>query len=244
MTDASIYDFPHLYDLMVGVGPCEAFYRNLARRTGQPVLELACGTGRLTIPLALDGFEVVALDISPKMLAAARAKAESEDVEIKFIQGDMRAFDLGQRFALVIVSCNSLGHLMTNDELKGSLCCIHRHLAAGGILAFDVINPQVTKLSAAHVECVQASSEITVEEVATYDPVQQVRHARWRVLQPGRSSRKLAPLSLRQFFPQEVPLLLELAGLELIARYGDFDCSPLTAASANQICLAHPPIDR
>jgi hypothetical protein len=60
------------------------------------------------------------------------------------------------------------------------------------------------------------------------------------VLQPGSGSRKLAPLSLRQFFPQEVPLLLELAGLELIARYGDFDCSPLTAASANQICLAHP----
>src|SRR5215212_6993902 len=51
-----LYDVPALYDLIIGRGPCEAFYRDLARQTGGPVLELACGTGRLTLPLAHDGY--------------------------------------------------------------------------------------------------------------------------------------------------------------------------------------------
>jgi SAM-dependent methyltransferase len=77
MPTVALYDEPALYDLVVTPGPCEAFYRELARRTDGPVLELACGTGRLTVPLARDGQEVVGLDASPAMLRAARAKAEA-----------------------------------------------------------------------------------------------------------------------------------------------------------------------
>ncbi len=64
----SLYDVPPLYDLVIRPGPCETYYRELARRVGGPVLELACGTGRLTIPIAADGHEVVGLDASPAML--------------------------------------------------------------------------------------------------------------------------------------------------------------------------------
>ena len=62
--------------------------------------------------------------------------------------------------------------------------------------------------------------------------------ASWRVREPGLEVREVAPLRLRQIFPQEVPLLLEAAGLELAARFGDFAKNPLTGASLNQICLA------
>src|SRR5215212_5162530 len=106
-----LYDMPALYDLIIGRGPREGFYRDLARQMGGPVLELACGTGRLTLPLARDGHAVVGLDASPVMLRAAEAKAEAEDVEVAFFRGDMRVFDLGRRFALVILCCNSLAHL-------------------------------------------------------------------------------------------------------------------------------------
>src|SRR5918912_1113576 len=115
MTSRSLYDDPELYDLIVRPGPCEPFYREIARRTGGPILELACGTGRLTLALARDGHEVVGLDASRAMLRAAHAKAEAEDVEITLVQGDMRSFDLGRRFPLVIVCCNSLAHLTTNN---------------------------------------------------------------------------------------------------------------------------------
>ncbi|TIP91247.1 MAG: class I SAM-dependent methyltransferase [Mesorhizobium sp.] len=72
----TLYDLPSLYDAVVTPGPCEPFYRRLACSTGGPILELACGTGRLTIPLALDGHEVVGLDASYPMIRAARAKAD------------------------------------------------------------------------------------------------------------------------------------------------------------------------
>src|SRR5580765_803820 len=111
MANLSLYDDPILYDHVVRPGPCEAFYRDLARKTGGPILELACGTGRLTIPLARDGYEIVGLDASPAMLRVTQAKADAEDVEITLAYGDMRSFDLGRRFPLVILCCNSLAHL-------------------------------------------------------------------------------------------------------------------------------------
>src|SRR3954469_20597150 len=95
MTRLMLYNDPVLYDRVVRPGPCEALYRDLARQTGGPILELACGTGRLTIPLARDGHEVVGLDASRAMLRTTQAKAEAEDLGVTVVQGDMRAFDLG-----------------------------------------------------------------------------------------------------------------------------------------------------
>jgi 2-polyprenyl-3-methyl-5-hydroxy-6-metoxy-1,4-benzoquinol methylase len=113
-----------LYDRIARPGPSEAFYRKLARDMGRgtrPVLELACGTGRLTIPIARDGHETVGLDTSPTMLEAARAKAESSGLGNTFVRGDMRAFALHRHFGLIVVSCNSLAHLTTNEDLRACL---------------------------------------------------------------------------------------------------------------------------
>ena len=77
MPALALYEVPKLYDLAFGPGPCEPFYREEARRAAGPVLELACGTGRLTIPIARDGHEIVGLDASPTMLEAARSKAKA-----------------------------------------------------------------------------------------------------------------------------------------------------------------------
>jgi len=258
----SLYDVPPLYDLVIRPGPCKAYYRELARRVGGPVLELACGTGRLTIPIAADGHEVVGLDASPAMLRRARQKAESwssgsraphaeadssDGLDLTFLAGDMRSFDLGRQFPLVIVSCNSLAHLITNDELKACFSTVLRHLAPGGLLAFDIVNPDLRALARDTLESVRLdlgpnrSSGIAVEETAAYDPVQQVRILSWRVREPKVGVREVAPLRLRQIFPQELPLLLKASGLELAARHGDFDGNPLTGESLNQICLARAP---
>ena len=86
-----------LYDLAFGPGPCEPFYREEARRAAGPVLELACGTGRLTVPIARDGHEIVGLDASPTMLEAARSKAKQAGVRgATFVRADMRSFALGR----------------------------------------------------------------------------------------------------------------------------------------------------
>jgi SAM-dependent methyltransferase len=239
----SIYDMAELYDAIVQPGPCEAFYREEARRCGGPVLELACGTGRLTLPLALDGHEVVGLDLSRSMLAAAVRKAAENGIRASFVLGDMREFYLGQRFGLIVISCNSLAHLTETEDLRSCLRSVRQHLALRGVLAFDVVMPDPKLLARPEGETRRLdigpnpSSAIEAEELAYYDPVEQVRVSQWHIRQSNTQGQTMAPLVLRQFFPQELPLLLEAEGFRLDARYGDFERNPLGSASLNQVCL-------
>ena len=239
----ALYEAPSLYDALVPPGPCESFYVRLARRIGGPVLELACGTGRLSVPLAESGQEVVALDNSAAMLRAARRKSEQAGVHIEFVEADLRSFELGRDFAIVVVSCNSLSHLVTNEDLVGALSRISRHLAPGGLLAFDVVNPRLAELvqvgrTGTRVDVVEGASDAAaVEELLAYDPVSQVRVLQWQ-LNARDERRRTEEMRLRTIFPQEVPLLLNAGGLELAARFGDFDGNPLEAESLNQVCIA------
>jgi SAM-dependent methyltransferase len=241
---ASLYDMADVYDAVVQPGPCEPHYRALAQQAGGPVLELACGTGRLTLPIARDGYEMVGLDTSPAMLASARRKAVGQGLHVTFVEGDMRDFDLGRRFALVILSCNSLSHLTEPEDLSMALAAIRRHLRPGGLFAFDVVLPDPRDLA----RCgagprrldlgPNPGSAIEAEEEIEYDPVRQLRIGRWRIHSGPGGAMDFAPLVQRQFFPHEIPLLLAASGLELEVRHGDFAGNPLSAWSLNQICVA------
>jgi SAM-dependent methyltransferase len=239
MQAQTLYDHPALYDRLVPPGPCEAFYDALAP-AGASVLELGCGTGRLTLPLARRGREVVGLDASAPMLSAARVKAFETGTNVRWVQGDMAHFDLGRRFDLIVVSCNSLGHMTTSQALDGCLTSVRRHLAKGGVFAFDVVNPDAKLLqrpSKERVKRADASSGLRVRESASYDADTRVREARWSVHDRDGSVREVA-FRLRQFFPDELPSLLESAGLRLTARHGDFDRNRFGARSRLQVCLA------
>jgi len=244
MTDGANYQDPDLYDRIVQPGPCEAFYRRLANRCGGPVLDLACGTGRITVPLAKDGHEVVGVDLSPDMLGRADAKTTKAGLKIPFVQGDIRSFALGRRFGLVIVTCNSLAHLTRNEDLQLGLANIKRHLEIGGVLAFDVVNPRIHDLLApapliTPIDSEQSPNSVAIEQPLAYDPIQQTRTAVWRIDgEEGRGSRRLGPFRLRVLFPQELVLLLQASGFELVARWGDFEEGPFSPDSTNQVCLA------
>ncbi|MCR0983580.1 class I SAM-dependent DNA methyltransferase [Roseomonas populi] len=240
----SLYDYAELYDAIVQPGPCEAFYREEARHQGGPVLEMACGTGRLTLPIAADGHEVTGLDASRAMLAAAARKAAERRLPARFVLGDIRDFDLAQRFGMVIISCNSLAHLTEPEDLRACLAAVRRHLAPAGLLAFDVVSPDLGMLSPPGREARRLdlgpnpSSAVEAEEIASYDPITQLRTAQWRIRRAEGEMQPMAPLVLRQFFPQEVPWLLEACGFTLVDRYGDFSRNPLEPGSLNQVCLA------
>jgi SAM-dependent methyltransferase len=237
----SLYDRPWLYDRVVAPGPCESFYRGLARQTGGPILELACGTGRLAVPLARDGHEVVGLDASRSMLQAAFAKTRDGSANLELIHGDMRNFRLGRRFALVVLSCNSLAHLTDNGDLDACISSIALHLASGGLFAFDVVNPNIPDLARPDLEIPDAGDgDDAGGRLVAYDPVRQVQLLRWSLAEPGKKRKLTTSMKLRTFFPQEVPPRLELAGLELVARYGDFAGGELTASSSNQVYVASP----
>ncbi|WP_177176836.1 class I SAM-dependent DNA methyltransferase [Faunimonas pinastri] len=246
----SIYDLPPVYDVIMGPGPCEPFYREQARRSGGPILELACGTGRLTIPVAEERDDVTGLDISPSMLASARGKANEAGVSIQFVKGDMRSFSFERRFGMVFVSCNSLAHLLRAEDMQSCLRAIRTHLLPEGIFVFDIVNPDIVTLGRSFADPVEQDCEmsadegggedLTIRERLTYDPVAQIRTAHWRLLRAGHPDRDLSPLHLRQIFPQELPMLLNAAGLRLDERFGDFEGGRFTAESANQVCVARP----
>jgi SAM-dependent methyltransferase len=109
-----------------------------ARRTGGPVLGLACGTGRLQCELARAGIETLGLDLSAEMLAMARRHAAALPAEargrVEFVSGDMSRFDLGRQFSLVSIADNSFRELPTRRQLLSCLRCIRRHLRPGGRL--------------------------------------------------------------------------------------------------------------
>ena len=95
-----------------------SFYVNEARKSGGPVLELGCGTGRITIPVAKSGTEIVGMDISTKMLDLAQEKANrqiTDTTNLTFIKGDMTHFSLNQKFSLVLSEAGML--LMESEQI-------------------------------------------------------------------------------------------------------------------------------
>src|SRR5262245_12593437 len=123
-----------------------AFYADLAREAGGPVLELGCGTGRVLLPIAREGLVVacVGLDLSANMLDVLRAKGPPDNLSL--VQASMTAFDLGEaRFHLVFAAFRAFQHLCTVDEQLAALACVRRHLAPGGRFAFDVFAPDLAR---------------------------------------------------------------------------------------------------
>jgi SAM-dependent methyltransferase len=222
----------------------EQFYVEEARRSGGPVLEVGCGSGRLTIAIAQNGMEVSAIDLSSTMLAAARSKAESAGVHIEFFEADMRGFDLGRRFSTILIAGNSLLHLLTNEELLQCLATVRRHLAADGRLIFDVSKWGLERLARDPAERHPVMSvmdprlgEIAIEESAAYDSATQVRDIAWFLSTSSARDFRVIEYTLRVIFPQELLLLLDLAGFRLEARYGEFTRIPFDAASPRQVCV-------
>jgi SAM-dependent methyltransferase len=149
------------------------FYVGLAREAasrGEAVLELGCGTGRVTIPMARAGAEVVGLDSAPAMLDIARARAAREGVTVHWVEGDMADFELRQTFGLVVIPFRSFLHLVTPEEQRSCLASIHRHLVAEGRLALNFYVPRGSPAAAPRVSKVYRSMllrDVTKDEMAS-----------------------------------------------------------------------------
>ncbi|WP_055047093.1 class I SAM-dependent methyltransferase [Devosia sp. A16] len=241
----SLYDDAELYDLVAPRDPAmERFYVELAGGAGRRVLDLACGSGRFTVPLAASGALVMGGDLSEAMLAQARSAAAARGVSAEFIELDMRGFVLGRRFDAIVIAANSLMHLLSRDEFGRAFSAIRQHLAPGGRLLFDVFVPSARLLSLPAGERQLLGvfphprlGEVRVEETISYDPITQLMRTDWYWSTAEHKDFRHTRLELRQIFPQELPLLLEASGLRLIERFGDFERGALTAESHRQVCV-------
>jgi SAM-dependent methyltransferase len=241
---SDLYDHPDLYDALLPVGAHLPFYRDLARQQAGPVLELACGAGELAMPIALDRIPTVGLDLSAPMLASAKRRAAAAGAAVHLVRGDMRRFALRREFALIFIARNSLLHLLSTEDLIAALSTIERHLAPGGLLAFDVFNPKVSILAipagqrspVMDVSTTQFGT-VRVEATNDYDASSQVNRSTWYISTSETKDAWIVPMTLRSIFPQELPLLVDAAGLQLVNRFGELDARPFDAGSRAQVCL-------
>lgn len=245
--DAEDYDLEDTSDDGV------AFYAALAAETGSPVLEVACGTGRVAIPIARQGYAVTGLDIVPGMLARAREK--SAGLPARWIEGDARNFDLGERFRLIFMTGNAFQAFVTNEEQKAVLQRIRAHLHEDGVFAFETRNPLLpgTRTRAGLFVMLETRADETewpsyinkdghvvrVFTTQVYDPIAQIVHLagikRWHDGEKDHVT--WSRIALRYTFPQELKALLHYNGFDVARTYGDWDASPLTTASPSIISV-------
>lgn len=244
---------PINYDLQDSSDTGIAFYRALAQDVGGPVLELACGTGRVTIPIAQLGFATTGLDIVPGMLAQARRK--SLGLSARWLEGDARTFDLHEHFRLIFLTGNAFQAFVTNAEQAAVLQRVHAHLHDDGVFAFETRNPLLpnTKMPAGFFVPLETNNEevdwssfinadgyeVRVSTTQVYDHVAQIVHLtsykRWH---DGKEAHmKIARTALRYTFPQELAALLFYNGFTIIRQYGDWHGEPLTATSPSIISV-------
>lgn len=201
------------------------------------VLELACGTGRIALPLARAGAEVTAIDISPSMLTRARDKPGGDAVT--WIEADMRTFDAPGRYDLAILGFNAINLLEVDDAIT-CLARVARCLARHGRLVIDTFLPNPSKLEAAELALPPyrvGDVEVRVTARRTYDPAQQRRRLELAIWSSDRADPEHDAFDLHVYFPSELRLVIERAGFSVVERFGGYDRSPLTATSSTQIVV-------
>ena len=230
------YLYPELYDLEnPDFEPEGPLYLSIANEMGGPVLELGCGTGRYTIPLAENGLEITGLDVVPGMLALAKTKAGN--LPIQWIEADVRDFHLDRKFNFIFESGSVFMHMLTNADQLAFLARVREHLAPEGQFVFSLFFPHPGGLYTNAEEkdwfTYQDSkgSTIRVSGTEKYDELRQVKTEtaiRHIVSSDGHEIVHVAPLQLRYTFPQEMEGLLDRTGFDVKEHYGSPDRSPLT----------------
>jgi len=264
-TFASFYDF---YDGPEGREAQFDMYRSLSGGVGSPVLELACGTGIITIDLARAGFQVTGLDVSPDMLEVAREKVSREDADVQshicLVEGDMKDFKLDSSFSLIFIPSNSFAYLTELEDHKSCLQAIYAHLSAQGLMVIEErqytpdllarmyeqrgtvrewasgVNPATGRHTSRNsfLRHIDFVTQ-TIYERTWIDEVQDDGTVRRYVRQTGSSPGTHYSWDLRHYFNRfELQLLIEQAGFTIRDLWGGPDRHPLGPRSHNMVFVA------
>ena len=224
------------------------------------VLELGCGTGRLTFPMATAGlaarpeFQLIGLDRSVAFLDRARARVISSYPAlagaVRFVEADMASFSFPERFDLIVLAYNNLSYLVCPEQRVSCFQAVRRHLAEGGRFAIDLAMPDLGLLAEAQravFPTVRQELEwkdpapgvsrfVSFFKTTSYDAATQTEETThyWEIYHAdGRHSSMVKELTWHHFFPCELRNLLLGCGLVPVAEYGDYDRTPFSGASSS-----------
>ncbi|MTB52073.1 bifunctional 2-polyprenyl-6-hydroxyphenol methylase/3-demethylubiquinol 3-O-methyltransferase UbiG [Lewinella sp. W8] len=224
-----IYD-GNIYDGMNTQVDDIAFYRRwLPKNKDARILELCCGTGRITIPIAQAGYSVTGVDHMPSMLKKAKIKAASAGAKIKFIQADIRALDLKEQYDFIFIPFNSIHHMYENEDLFNMLKNVKDHLKEGGLFLFDCFNPSLEYIVASSKEEKEAANyttedgrAIVIKQTMRYEKDTQINRIKWHFYINGEFD-STQELDMRMFYPQELNTYLKWSGFDILHKFGSFE---------------------
>jgi ubiquinone/menaquinone biosynthesis C-methylase UbiE len=221
------------------------FWCRMAAQFGGPVLELACGTGLVTIPVAACGLSVTGVDLVASMLAHAQAKAERADLDIRWIEADVRTLALPRRFSFILLTGNAFQAFLARTDQDALLATVKRHLAPDGAFGFETRNPAGHDLrdepegpvEIAYVDV--DGHRVQLSSSQAWDAASQVIHwttyRRWA--DAAGSRERTTRIACRFTTPDDITALLDAHGLEIVAQYGDWDFSRFKADGERLITL-------
>jgi len=184
-----------------------------------------------------------------------RARSKSAGLPARWVEGDARAFDLGERFNLIFLTGNAFQAFLTNADQEALLGRVRAHLSDRGLFAFETRNPLLNQHGIREGQFVSLETrereeawpsyidpggrKVRVSKTRVYDPVSQIMHwttyRRWQ--EDGQEKIKVTRIALRYTFPQELAALLHYNGFSIIRRYGDWNLEPLIADSKSIIAV-------
>lgn len=239
---AELYDWEHdQYTEDLG------FYRALASRTGGPVLELGCGTGRVLAYLAAEGHHCMGVDASAAMLARARQRLLELSIDADLILAPMQEFNVPRSARLALIALDTFGHLLAQEDQLRALAAIHRALTDDGLLVIDVSNgnnrfePRDDLVHHITGRSEDGGSWITKWVSRVCDSSEQIDEMTyWYDLTgaDGITRRATEQFALRYFTRFELTLLLERAGFAIEAIYGSHDLEEFGPHSERLIVVA------
>jgi SAM-dependent methyltransferase len=254
------YDaFADIYEIWTETAPITGqnlpFYVAEYLRTAGPVVELGVGNGRIAVEAARQGKAITGVDNSAGMLRLCRERARAAGVGhlVTLIQADIRDFTLPEPAQLITIPFHSIGHLVSLEDKRAALRRIYDQLAQGGRFIFDffVFNPEYVRyrsgLASLRAEYTDAASghDVLLWVAVRHDLEQQrMRIITWADELDDEGvvlERRYRPLSFSWIDPEQARELLEQAGFEVEAVYGDFQRGPFTADSGEQIWVARKP---
>lgn len=213
----------------------------LGKRKNGNILELCCGTGRLTLPLAAEGYNITGVDNSTSMLKQAERKARELKVPVRFVKSDIRSLDLPELYDIIFIPFNSIHHLYDNQDFFKVLTSVKKHLKKDGYFLFDCFNPNIHYIVHAEEEekhiaeyTTKDGRNVVIKQTMDYENRTQINRIKWHYYINGEFD-SVQDLDMRMFYPQELDAYLSIHGFNVLHKFGGFNEEVFEDKSDKQI---------
>jgi SAM-dependent methyltransferase len=245
------FDDAELYDVLFGDLRYDLdFYVGLAKEARGPVLEVACGTGRVLLPCLQAGVDIDGLDLYPAMLRVLQDKARALGLAPQIYEYDMRGFSLPRRYHLIIIPFNGFLHNLSTEDQLSTLRTCKAHLLASGLLVMEIFfpglqviaGPEGTPVLEHEVRHPQTGHQVRIFDTRHFNRVEQIQHSEIEIQEVDPAGALVAShrsmTAIRWIFKSEMELLLRVAGFSRWQIFGGFDRRTLRKETQSMIVFA------